>query len=172
MQEVVMVANMSSATQFCENGDRGLRRGAALGRTREIWHTKDGFVTFGLRGGPARVPSLKIITKLLVENGLDTPAWTERDFSKWNPNETSDEEMRALEAPLAELFARYEMGEIFAIACETNLMLASANSVIRMPHRRRSSTSITPMTGSTIAASNAIFEPVSGTPTSTIPSIG
>ena len=50
------------------------------------------------------------------------------DFSKWNPNETSDEEMRALEAPLEKLFARYEMGEIFAIACETNLMLASANT--------------------------------------------
>ncbi len=128
MQEVILLSNMSAAAEYPTGGDRGKRRGASLGRTREIWKCKDGFVTFGLRGGPARVPSLKIITKLLVENGLDTPAWTEREWEKFNPNTTSDEEMRALEEPLVELFARYEMGKIFEIACETNLMLASANT--------------------------------------------
>ena len=30
MQEVVMVANMASATQFCSNGDRGKRRGPSV----------------------------------------------------------------------------------------------------------------------------------------------
>ncbi len=128
MQEIVLVSNMSANTNFVKTGERGRRNGASMGRTREVWKCKDGYVTFGLRGGPARVPSLNMITKLLVENGIDTPAWTERDFAKWNPNETSDEEMRALEAPLVELFARYEMLEIFQIACETNLMVASANT--------------------------------------------
>jgi len=85
-------------------------------------------VTFGLRGGPARVPSLKAITQLMVDNGIDAPAWTERDWAKFNPNETSDEEMRALEGPLLDLFGRYEMGEIFEIACEKNLMIAPANT--------------------------------------------
>jgi crotonobetainyl-CoA:carnitine CoA-transferase CaiB-like acyl-CoA transferase len=128
MQEMVLLANMASVAAYPKSGDRGTRTGAAIGRTREIWRCKDGFVTFGLRGGPARVPSLKLITQLLVENGLDTPAWTERDWAEFNPNTTSDDEMRALEEPLVELFAGYEMGEIFEIACETNLMLAPANT--------------------------------------------
>lgn len=128
MQEVVLVANMAAVAGFETTGRRGQRAGASIGRTREIWRTKDGFVTFGLRGGPARVPSLKIITQLLIDNGIDAPAWTERDWAKFNPNETSDEEMRALEAPLVDLFARYEMSEIFEIATQKNLMLAPANT--------------------------------------------
>lgn len=128
MQEVVLVANMAAAASFGKTGRRGQRAGASIGRTREIWRTKDGFVTFGLRGGPARVPSLKIITDLLAENGIEAPAWAERDWTKFNPNATSDEEMRALEAPLVELFSRYAMGEIFEIATQKNLMLAPANT--------------------------------------------
>ncbi|MEE2664910.1 MAG: CoA transferase [Myxococcota bacterium] len=128
MQEVVILSNMSSVASYPKTGDRGARRGASIGRTREVWKCKNGFVTFGLRGGPARVPSLKIITRLLVENGIEAPAWTERDWAKFNPNDTSDEEMAALEEPLVELFARYEMGALFEIACESNLMLASVNT--------------------------------------------
>jgi crotonobetainyl-CoA:carnitine CoA-transferase CaiB-like acyl-CoA transferase len=128
MQEVVLVANMSAVASYRNTGDRGRRSGANIGRTREMWRCKDGWVTFGLRGGPARVPSLQAITQLLIEGGIHAPAWTERDWTKFNPNETSDEEMRALEGPLVELFARYEMGEIFEIACEKNLMIAPANT--------------------------------------------
>ena len=40
-------------------GSAAARRGANIGRTREIWPTRDGFVSFGLRGGKARVPSLE-----------------------------------------------------------------------------------------------------------------
>jgi len=128
MQEVVLLSNMSSVAAYLKTRDRGARRGASIGRTREVWKCKDGFITFGLRGGPARVPSLEIITQLLVENGIEAPAWTERDWAKFNPNDTSDDEMRALEEPLLELFSRYEMGALFEIACERNLMLASANT--------------------------------------------
>ena len=128
MQEVVMVASMSAPAGFRRTGMRGARGGANVGRTREIWKCRDGYVSFGLRGGVARVPSLKLITKLLEDEGLATPAFTERDWTKFNPNETSDEEMRALEEPLLEFFSRRTMSELYEIACETNLMLASANS--------------------------------------------
>jgi len=128
MQEVAMVANMSGGAQFPRNGRRGARNGAAMGVTREVWECKDGYVTFGLRGGPARAPSLKFITKLLIENGLDTPAWTERNFDEFLHTKASEEELKALEAPLVELFARYEMLEIYNIATEVNLMVAAANS--------------------------------------------
>ena len=128
MQEAVSQANMAFLTAFPKTGDRGKRTGANIGRTREMWECKDGFVTFGLRGGPARVPSLQAITQLMLDNGIHAPSWTQRDWVKFNPNETSDEEMRELEGPLIELFARYKMGEIFEIACEKNLMIAPANT--------------------------------------------
>lgn len=128
MQELILVANMSSVASYRTTGDRGRRTGANIGRTREMWQCKDGYVTFGLRGGPARVPTLQALTQLLIETDIHAPAWTERDWTKFNPNETSDEEMRALEGPLIELFARYEMAEIFEIACARNLMIAPANT--------------------------------------------
>ncbi len=128
MQETAMVANMGGTLAFPKTGDRGRRGGANVGRSREIWRCKDGYVSFGLRGGAARVPTLELMTRLLVEDGVATPAWTERDWAKFNPNATSDAEFRALEEPLERYFSRHGMGELFAIACETNMMLASANS--------------------------------------------
>jgi crotonobetainyl-CoA:carnitine CoA-transferase CaiB-like acyl-CoA transferase len=128
MQETVMVANMGGVSGFKRTGERGQRRGAQMGRSKEIWRTKDGFVAFGLRGGPARVHTNTLTTKLLTEAGLVTPAWSERDFTKFNPNETSDEEFRALEEPLAKFMEQHTMDELFAIAVEHNWMLAPANS--------------------------------------------
>jgi len=67
MQEVVFVANMVGVASFPKTGHRGARRGANIGRTREIWPCKDGWVSFGLRGGKARVPSLTTLTRLIAE---------------------------------------------------------------------------------------------------------
>ena len=128
MQETVMVANMGGVAGFKRTGDRGQRRGAQMGRSQEIWRTQDGFVAFGLRGGPARVHTNTLTAKLLTEAGLVTPAWSERDWTKFNPNETSDEEFRAIEEPLARFFEQKTMSELFEIAVEHNWMLAPANS--------------------------------------------
>jgi crotonobetainyl-CoA:carnitine CoA-transferase CaiB-like acyl-CoA transferase len=120
MQEVVLVANMAAPAGFPKTGNRGARRGASIGRTREIWPTKDGFVSFGLRGGKARIASLELIAEL-----ADLP---ERDWSTFNQNTESDEELAELESRLAKYFAAHTMQELYDIACETNLMLAPANS--------------------------------------------
>src|SRR6266576_2093006 len=61
MQEVVISASMAAPANFPRTGQRGRRAGANIGRTREIWPTLDGFVSFGLRGGKARVASLELI---------------------------------------------------------------------------------------------------------------
>ena len=72
-----MVANMAAPGQLlAHTGVRGARRGANIGRTREIWPTTDGFVSFGLRGGKARVASLQLIAKL-----AELP---DRDWSEFN----------------------------------------------------------------------------------------
>src|SRR6516165_6806837 len=62
-QEAVMVADVCAPATFARTGARGTRRGANTGRSREIWPCRDGYVSFGLRGGKARVPSLQTITR-------------------------------------------------------------------------------------------------------------
>jgi crotonobetainyl-CoA:carnitine CoA-transferase CaiB-like acyl-CoA transferase len=128
MQETVQVANMGAGGRFARGGFRGRRSGATTGRTREIWSCADGFVSFGLRGGKARVANLQTITRLVDEAGLATPALTERDWSTYNHNEVSDDELRAIEQPIAAYFMTRTMTELYEVACQTHLMLAPANS--------------------------------------------
>ncbi|MCU1448592.1 MAG: hypothetical protein JWP02_762, partial [Acidimicrobiales bacterium] len=128
LQETVLVANMGAPGRFARVPMRGQRAGANIGRSREIWPCADGFVSFGLRGGKARIPSLQTITRLVSEAGVDAPALTERDWTTYNHNKVSDEELRAIEDPVGRYFATRTMAELYAIACETNLMLAPINS--------------------------------------------
>ncbi|MFZ4586043.1 MAG: CoA transferase [Acidimicrobiia bacterium] len=125
--EVISVANMGGAGRFASTGERGGRRGANIGRTREIWPTSDGYVSFGLRGGKARVPSLELLTRLVAADGIDASALTARDWNEFAPNSVSDEELAAIEAPVAEFFARHTMTELYEIAVEHNWMLAPIN---------------------------------------------
>ena len=77
MQEVVIDREHGRARDGSrQTGFRGERRGANIGRTREIWPTTDGFVSFGLRGGKARVASLELIAKL-----AELP---DRDWNEFN----------------------------------------------------------------------------------------
>jgi crotonobetainyl-CoA:carnitine CoA-transferase CaiB-like acyl-CoA transferase len=123
LQEVVFIANMATASRFPQTGFRGQRRGASIGRTREIWPTLDGFVSYGLRGGKARVPSLETLTRL-----VDTPAMHAMDWATFSPNTADDETLQAIEVDVAAYFAQHTMSELYDIACETNLMLAPINS--------------------------------------------
>ncbi|HEX4493454.1 MAG TPA: CoA transferase [Acidimicrobiia bacterium] len=120
MQEVVISASMAAPANYPRTGQRGRRAGANIGRTREIWPTLDGFVSFGLRGGKARIASLELIAKL-----ADLPA---RDWSEWNVNTATDDELKAVEQKVGTYFAKHSMQELYDIACETNLMLAPINS--------------------------------------------
>ena len=81
----------TTPARFPQTGFRGSRRGANIGRTREIWPTKDGFVSFGLRGGKARVPSLDSF-RAHRRRGSHGADWNE-----FNQNTVTDEELRAIE---------------------------------------------------------------------------
>ncbi len=128
MQEVVLVANMVAPANFPKTGNRGNRRGARIGRTREIWPALDGFVSFGLRGGKARVASLETLTKLVVADGIPADALTSQDWNTYNQNTATDAELDGIATAVAEYFSRHTMQELYDIACETNLMLAPTNS--------------------------------------------
>jgi crotonobetainyl-CoA:carnitine CoA-transferase CaiB-like acyl-CoA transferase len=128
LQETVLVANIGATGSFARTRDRGGRSGAQRGRTREIWSCADGFVSFGLRGGKARVPTLQTLTRLVTEAGIDAPALVERDWATYDHNKVSDEELLAIQEPIARYFSTRTATELFAIACEANLMLAPINS--------------------------------------------
>ena len=127
-QEAVMIASMGHVGRFPRTKMRGKRSGASVGITREIWPCQDGFVSFGLRGGKARVANMQTITRLVAEDGLATPALTERDWTTYDHNRVGPDELDAIAAPVAEYFSRHTMAELYEIAVETNLMLAPANS--------------------------------------------
>ncbi|MCU1456887.1 MAG: subunit of succinyl-CoA:benzylsuccinate CoA-transferase [Actinomycetia bacterium] len=127
-QEVVSVANMAAPAGFAKTGARGRRAGANIGRTREIWPTSDGFVSYGLRGGKARVPSLETLTRLVAADGIEASALTERDWSTYNPNTLTDEEIPEMERPVEEYFSRHTMQELYDIATKQPFMLAPINS--------------------------------------------
>jgi len=126
MQETVLSANMGGPGNFPRSGDIGTRKGAVTGRTREIWPCADGYVSFGLRGGRARLQSLEILAGLLRDEGLSNSAWEERDWLSYDAKTADESELRSLEEPLAALFLRRSMRAWYELACETNLMLAPA----------------------------------------------
>ena len=123
MQEVVMVASMGAAGRYHRTPFEGVRQGAQMGRLKEIWRCKDGWVSFGLRGGKARIPNLQTISRL-----IGNPVLTERDWDAYNHNTVGQDELSAIESVIGAWFAERTMSELYGIACETNLMLAPANS--------------------------------------------
>jgi crotonobetainyl-CoA:carnitine CoA-transferase CaiB-like acyl-CoA transferase len=127
-QEAVMIASMGHAGRFARTQNRGQRSGANIGATREIWQCADGFVSFGLRGGKARVANLQTITRLVADAGLATPALTDRDWTTYDHKVLSTDELDRIAAPIAAYFDERSMAELYEIAVATNLMLAPANS--------------------------------------------
>lgn len=127
-QEVVMIASMGHVGRFPRTKNRGQRSGANIGVTREIWPCQDGFVSFGLRGGKARVQNLQTITRLVTEDGIEAPALSGRDWTTYDHRACTAEELEAISAPIAEYFSRHTMSALYELACATNLMLAPANS--------------------------------------------
>lgn len=132
LQELMLMPNMSHPAQASVQGFRGQRSGNAnrVGDTvqPEIWPCKDGFVSFALRGGPARIPGLIAITQYMDEHGMAPPVLKERDWTKHNSNLLKQPEVDAIAAPFAAFFKTRTMQELYDAACTRRLMLAPANT--------------------------------------------
>jgi crotonobetainyl-CoA:carnitine CoA-transferase CaiB-like acyl-CoA transferase len=132
LQETMLMPNMSHPAQAWVQGYRGQRSGNfnRVGETiqQEIWPCKDGFVSFALRGGPARIPGLIAMVKYMGEHGMAPPVLTERDWTKYNHNRLTQVEVDAIAAPIAAFFKTKTMQELYDAACERRLMLAPANT--------------------------------------------
>jgi crotonobetainyl-CoA:carnitine CoA-transferase CaiB-like acyl-CoA transferase len=124
MQELLLVTLMNAPARWPTEQLRGARRGARTGLTTETWSCADGYVSFGLRGGKARLKNLETFTALAVADGVATPAVTERDWSTYDPAELPAEELAEVERVVAACFARHTMSELYDQAVATGLMLA------------------------------------------------
>src|SRR6266566_2333379 len=78
LQEAMVMPNIGTAAMWKMTGNRGARAGAFMRQersvAREIWPCKDGFVSFALRGGPARIPGLVAMVKYMDEHGMASAA--------------------------------------------------------------------------------------------------
>ena len=132
LQETMLMPNMTSPTQFPLTGSKGGRVGGGFrgGKAffHELWPAADGYVSFALRGGPARIPGIVAMVKYMDECGMAPDALKQRDWSTYNHNLITQEEVDEIEGALAAFFRSKTMAELFAAACDRNLMLAPANT--------------------------------------------
>src|SRR4030095_12900621 len=132
LQEAMVMPNMATASMSKMTGNRGARAGAFFRQPksvqREIWPCKDGWVSFALRGVPARVPGLIAMVKLMDEHGMASEALKATDWKTYNHNLLSQAEVDALSAEFGGFFLSKTMTELFRAAVERNLMLAPANT--------------------------------------------
>lgn len=132
LQETMMVTSMSHPAQNWVTGYKGKRSGACsrVGEVvmREIWPCKDGFITFALRGGAARIPGMLALVKYMDEHGMAPDWFKNRDWKSYNHNRATQAEIEEIAAPFAAFFKTKTMQELYDTACERNLMLAPANT--------------------------------------------
>jgi crotonobetainyl-CoA:carnitine CoA-transferase CaiB-like acyl-CoA transferase len=127
LQECQLATLMGGPGQLALRGRAPRRSGPRTGRTREIWPAKDGWVSFGLRGGAARVPGLVALVGLMAESGM-APEWLRAlDWSRFDPNALADDELARLEAAFGAFFLSRTRAELFAEALRRRILLAPCN---------------------------------------------
>ena len=120
-----MVGEVAHAERSGRAGG-GFRGGRAF--FHELWPAADGYVSFALRGGLARIPGIIALIAYMDECGMAPASLKARDWSKYNHNLITQPEVDEIESALGAFFRSKTMAELFAAACDRNLMLAPANT--------------------------------------------
>lgn len=132
LHATMVMPNIGTAAMYKMTGNRGQRVGAFIRQTlsiqREIWPCKDGWVSFALRGGPARIPGLIAMVQYMDENGMASPKLKAMDWKAYNHNLLTQAEVDELSAEFGGFFATKTMEELYRVAAERNLMLAPINT--------------------------------------------
>ena len=127
LQECQLASLITGAGQYQKTGKLAQRSGGQLGRTREIWAVKDGWISYGLRGGPARIPNLRATVAYMDECG-SAPDWLrDYDWASYSPISASDEELEQLEAAFGAFFRGRTMRELYTEALARRILLAPCN---------------------------------------------
>lgn len=115
------------------------RSGARTLRTREIWPARDGHVTFGLRGGAARVPGLRALVAWMQECGA-APDWlVAYEWERFSPATADAIEIERLEEAIGAFFAARTMRQLYDGALARRILLAPCNdahAVLAQPQLR------------------------------------
>ncbi len=131
LQQAMVMPNIGTAAMYRMAGNRGARAGAFMRQeksvAREIWPCKDGFVSFALRGGPARIPGLVAMVAYMDEDGMASAALKARDWKSHNLNLLTQPQVDELSREFGAFFMTKTMAELYRAACERNLMLAPIN---------------------------------------------
>ena len=132
LHEAMVMPDMTMPAQFPLTGNKGRRVGALFrgGQAifREIWPCRDGHVSFALRGGAARIPGIVRLVDYMDENGMAPDHLKQRNWTSYNHNVVSQEDVDRIESAIGAFFRTKTMRELFDAACERNLMLAPANT--------------------------------------------
>ncbi len=132
LQEAMLMASMTNPAQFPLTGFKGGRVGGSFrgGKSlfRELWPCRDGWVSFALRGGPARIPGIIALVKYMDEHGMAPEFLKSRDWSDYNHNLMTQAEVDEIQGAIAAFFLTKTMQELYDAACERHLMLAPANT--------------------------------------------
>lgn len=103
------------------------RTGVRLGRTREIWQALDGMVSYGLRGGSARVPNLQATVTWMQECGRASPWLRDFDWTNYSHLEVSSEDLAKIEVEFGAFFASKTVRELYEGALDRRVLLAPCN---------------------------------------------
>jgi crotonobetainyl-CoA:carnitine CoA-transferase CaiB-like acyl-CoA transferase len=137
LHETQLQSLLSFPAQYPLKKSESLRAGPRIGRTREIWRAADGYVSFGLRGGPTRVKNLIATVALMDESGA-APDWLrDYDWQHYNHNVLSDAEIARLEAAFAAFFATRTMRELYEQALKRRILLAPCNDAREIVEHRQ-----------------------------------
>jgi crotonobetainyl-CoA:carnitine CoA-transferase CaiB-like acyl-CoA transferase len=127
MQECQLATLVTGPGQHAWRPRARRRSGAVLGSTREIWKAKDGWITFGLRGGQARITNLVATVEYMAEAGM-APEWLRKyDWGSYNHNTLTPEETARLEEAFGAFFATKTRRELYEQALARRIMLAPCN---------------------------------------------
>jgi crotonobetainyl-CoA:carnitine CoA-transferase CaiB-like acyl-CoA transferase len=127
LQETQLQSLLSAPGQHALQRRPTTRTGARMGRTREIWPTRDGWVSFGLRGGPARVANLVATVAWMDEHGM-APGWLRAyDWKAFSHLTVGDDEIARLEAAFGAFFAKQTMRGLYEEALARRILLAPCN---------------------------------------------
>jgi crotonobetainyl-CoA:carnitine CoA-transferase CaiB-like acyl-CoA transferase len=103
------------------------RPGDRMGLSREIWRCADGYVSYGLRGGPSRIPNLVALTEWMIECD-EAPQWLrDYDWKTYNHNLLDEAGFAPFEQAFGAFFEKRTMRDLYENAVERRIFLAPCN---------------------------------------------
>jgi crotonobetainyl-CoA:carnitine CoA-transferase CaiB-like acyl-CoA transferase len=127
IQECQLQTLLGAPGAAARTGRSPRRSGPRTGRTREIWAARDGWISFGLRGGPSRAPGLRALVAWMAEEGA-APDWLKAtDWAAFRPDRLDAAELARLEDAFAAFFAARSREALFAGALARRVLLAPCN---------------------------------------------